>query len=208
MLSGVPDHVDGRMLGIVESGRRQHHQPGPHVALHGGHHQLRADLEPRTASASCRARRRCGSTPPASACRCRCSRASTRWARSAHLRTHRPRLVLVRPDAEDHRARVRPVGLGAEPRSHGQEHPEGARAPLRRAGPRGRLQEAGRGFHRAQDAARAGGRDERARRRGADRRRRAGARDRRARPRDRQPLHQGRPGDGASAARATTSATS
>ncbi len=27
MISGVPAHVDGRMLGIAENGRRQPHQP-------------------------------------------------------------------------------------------------------------------------------------------------------------------------------------
>ena len=38
MLSGVPDHVDGRMLEIVAACRRQHHQSRPHVALHRRHH--------------------------------------------------------------------------------------------------------------------------------------------------------------------------
>ena len=37
MLSGVPEHVDGRMIGIAESGRRSGDQPGPDVALRRGH---------------------------------------------------------------------------------------------------------------------------------------------------------------------------
>ena len=37
MIIGVPDHVDGRMLGIAEECWRQGREPRPHVALHGGH---------------------------------------------------------------------------------------------------------------------------------------------------------------------------
>ena len=175
MLSGVPDHVDGRMLEIVAARRRQHHQSRPHVALHGGHHQLRADLEcarhPHPAGAVVAVDRRDGQAPAGAAV------SGLRYARHARASAHHgPRLFLVRADAEDHRARVRAVGLGAEPRPHGQEHPQGARPPLRRAGPGRCLQEAGRRFHRQEDAARAGGRHERARRRRADRCGRAGAR--------------------------------
>ncbi len=207
MLSGVPDHVDGRMLGIVAKRRRQHHQPGPHVALHGGHHQLRADLErarhPHPAGSVVAVDRRDGQAPAGAAV------PGLRYARHAGAPAHHgPRLFLVRADAEDHRARIRAVGLGAEPRPHGQEHPEGARPPLRRAGTRRCLQEAGRGFHRQKDAAGAGGRHERARRRRADRcASRWSARSSRATGRSRTPtprMRRSRP----SAARATTWATS
>ena len=83
MITGVPDHVDGRMLAITETAGGTHHQPRPHVALCRGHQELGADLDRPCASASCPARRRCGSTRAASACRCRSIPASTRWARSA-----------------------------------------------------------------------------------------------------------------------------
>ena len=38
MVTGVPAHVDGRMLDIAADCRRAPGQPGPHVALHRGHH--------------------------------------------------------------------------------------------------------------------------------------------------------------------------
>ena len=82
MVAGVPAHVDGRMLAITAAGRRQHHQPRPDVALHRGPAELGPDLGRTTASGSCPARRRCGSTPRASGCRRRTSRASTPSARS------------------------------------------------------------------------------------------------------------------------------
>ena len=44
MICGVPDHVDGRMLGITEAAGAQRHQPRPHVALHRGHPELEPDL--------------------------------------------------------------------------------------------------------------------------------------------------------------------
>ena len=44
LLSGVPAHVDGRMIGITESAGAPCHQQRPDVALHRGHHQLRPDL--------------------------------------------------------------------------------------------------------------------------------------------------------------------
>ena len=75
------------MLAITEEAGGAHHQPRPDVALRGGDPELEPDLEPATASGSSPGRRRCGSTRPASACRCRCSRASTRSARSTHIMT-------------------------------------------------------------------------------------------------------------------------
>ncbi len=53
LLSGVPAHVDGRMIGITESAGAPCHQQRPDVALHRGHHQLRPDLADCTASGSC-----------------------------------------------------------------------------------------------------------------------------------------------------------
>ena len=49
-------------------GRRQPHQPRPDVALRRGHQELRPDLAACTASASCPARRRSGSTAADVAC--------------------------------------------------------------------------------------------------------------------------------------------
>ena len=63
-------------------GRRARDQPGPDVALRRGHPQLGPDLgQPRHPDPA-RARRRCGSTRPASGCPRRTSRASTPSARS------------------------------------------------------------------------------------------------------------------------------
>ena len=83
MLSGVPAHVDGRMLGDHREGGRPPRQRRPDVALRRGHRELRARSGPSTASGSCPARRASGSTRPASACRCRCSPASTPSAPSS-----------------------------------------------------------------------------------------------------------------------------
>ena len=62
--------------------RRQRHQPRPHVALHGGHPELEPDLvaarHPHPARSVVAVARRAR----ASGCPCRCSPASTRWARS------------------------------------------------------------------------------------------------------------------------------
>ena len=44
MISGVPEHVDGRMIGITETVRRAADQPRPHVALCRGHPELVTDL--------------------------------------------------------------------------------------------------------------------------------------------------------------------
>ena len=80
MISGVPAHVDGRMLGIAEDAGAQHRQPRPDVALHRGHPQLGPDLArprdphpPRPVVAVVR-------RATATGCRRRASRASTRSA--------------------------------------------------------------------------------------------------------------------------------
>ena len=62
MVAGVPAYVDGRMLGITEAAGGRRHQPRPDVALRRGPAQLGPDLGRTTASGSCPARRRCGST--------------------------------------------------------------------------------------------------------------------------------------------------
>ena len=62
--------------------RRRHHQPRPHVALHRGHPELEPDLDQARHPHPARSRPPCGSMRAGGACRCRCSRASTRWARS------------------------------------------------------------------------------------------------------------------------------
>jgi hypothetical protein len=85
MICGVPDHVDGRMLGITGGRRRQHHQPRPHVALHGGHPELGPDLVAARHPHPPGPVRPYGSTRAASGSPFRCSRASTRWARSRTL---------------------------------------------------------------------------------------------------------------------------
>ena len=98
--------------------------------------QLGPDLGRATASGSCPARRRCGSTRPASGCRCRCSPASTPSARCAHIVHDRLRAHLVRAHPEDHREGVRALRLRAEPRPDRQGHAPGAasRVAARRAG--------------------------------------------------------------------------
>ena len=68
MISGVPAHVDGRMLGITEDAGGADRQPRPDVALHRGHPQLGPDLARPRDPDHPRARRRCGSTRPASGC--------------------------------------------------------------------------------------------------------------------------------------------
>ena len=83
LLSGVPAHVDGRMLPHRRARGRAPRQRRPHVALHRGHHELGPGLAEARHPHPARARRRCGSTPRAGACRCRSSPASTRSARSS-----------------------------------------------------------------------------------------------------------------------------
>ena len=45
MITGVPDHVDGRMLAITEAAGGTDHQPRPHVALRRRHQELESDLD-------------------------------------------------------------------------------------------------------------------------------------------------------------------
>ena len=73
MVSGVPEHVDGRMIGITEAaGARLINRDRMWHYVEGIHNWN--PIWPATASASCPAHPRCGSTPPASACPRRFSR--------------------------------------------------------------------------------------------------------------------------------------
>ena len=82
MLSGVPDHVDGRMLAIAEAAgaavinpdRMWHYTEGI---------QNWDPIWPRHGIRILPARRRCGSTRAGGGCPCRSSPASTRSARSS-----------------------------------------------------------------------------------------------------------------------------
>ena len=116
----------------------------------------------------------------------------------AHLRHHRPRPLLVRPDPHDHREGVRPLGVGAEPRPHRPQHPPGPRPRPRRVQPRPveAFLRHGADFVVARSVPELVAGHEPADARAAARRRRARARDRRARPGGRQPLLQGRPAHG------------
>ena len=127
MISGVPAHVDGRMLEITAGRRRQRHPPRPHVALHRGHPQLGPDLaaarhpHPARPVVAVAGRDR---QAPAGAAVPRLRHA--RHARAHHA--HRPRPHVVRADPEDHREGVRALGLRAEPGHHRQERPRAAAA--------------------------------------------------------------------------------
>ena len=157
MLSGVPAHVDGRMLEIAKSAganeinpdRMWHYVegihnwdpiwpmhairiiPGPVGAVVRRHGQAAA----RPAVPRLRHARHAGPHPD-----------------------HRPRLHVVRPDREDHREGVRPVGLRAEPGHHLQEHQGGAQGPAgqRPARARAGVQGPRRGLHRRAQPARPG----------------------------------------------------
>ena len=120
MLSGVPAHVDGRMLAIAKAAganeingdRMWHYVEGIHnwdpiwpmhaIRIIPGPSSLwfDADRQPAAGPALPRLRhaRHAGAHP-----------------------AHRPRLHVVRPDPEDHREGVRAVGLRAEPRHHVEE---------------------------------------------------------------------------------------
>ena len=196
MISGVPEHVDGRMLADRPGRRRAVDQPRPHVALRRGHQELEPDLadarHPDPARAVVAVARRDRPAPAGPAVpRVR----HARHARAHH--DHRPRPHVVRADAEDHREGVRAVGLRAEPGHHEQVDQGGVQDARGqgRAGAGRRVHEARRGLHRGGLARAARRRDAgaRARRRAAVRAGRA--RGRRARPRDGQHLHQGPAGD-------------
>ena len=130
MISGVPAHVDGRMIEIAEAAGGDVDQPRPHVALHRGHPATGTRSGRGTASGSCPARRRCGSTRPARRLPVPLFPGFDTLGTLEHIMRHRPRAHVVRADAEDHREGVRALRLGAEPGHHRQERP---RACCRRA---------------------------------------------------------------------------
>ena len=130
MLSGVPAHVDGRMLGIAQEAgatvinpdRMWHYTEGiqnwdPIWPLHG------IRILPGPVVALARRDR------PAAAAAALPRLRHARHAGAHHA--HRPRPHLVRAHAEDHREGVRALRLGAEPRhdraSAMRERAEGAR---------------------------------------------------------------------------------
>ena len=120
MISGVPEHVDGRMIGITRGRRRAADQPRPDVALCRRHPELEADLaaprHPHPAGTVVDVVRR----HRQAAARAAVSR--LRHARPAQLHhEHRLRLFVVRADPEHHQEGIRAVGLGAESRPHRQK---------------------------------------------------------------------------------------
>ena len=194
MLSGVPDHVDGRMLKITEDAgasiinpdRMWHYTEGienwnPIWTRHG------IRILPRPLAAVARRARQAPAGAAVPGLR------HARDARAPDENRLRPQLVRAHP--EDHRARVRALGLRAEPGSDLAQRAPGAGGPRRqgRTGARRAVQAPRRRLHRRARPARPRPADERADRRRADRRRRPYARDPGARPRDRQSLHQGPP---------------
>ena len=140
MLSGVPAHVDGRMLGISEKAgarlingdRMWHYVEGirnyaPVWARHG----IRILPGPSSVWLDADRQAPAGSPVP-----------RVRLARNARAHPHhRARLQLVRSDPEDHREGVRAERQRAEPRLDRQEHP-GTAPPAPRQGRDG----AGRGI--------------------------------------------------------------
>ena len=83
LISGVPQHVDGRMLAHRRGrpARRSSTATACGTTSRASATGTRSGAT--TASASCPRRRRCGSTRRATGCRSRCSRASTRSRRCA-----------------------------------------------------------------------------------------------------------------------------
>jgi hypothetical protein len=149
MICGVPEHVDGRMLGITQAAggcvinrdRMWHYTEGvrnwsPIWSRHG------IRILPRPVLDVVRRARKA----PAGA--------AVSWLRYAgHAAAHHgygPRLLLVHPEPEDHRARVRPLGLRAEPGPYQRQLGAGHQEPARRRGPAARqgVHGAGRRLHR------------------------------------------------------------
>ena len=207
MISGVPAHVDGRMLGITEAAGRQHHQPRPDVALRRGHPATGTRSGPTTASGSCPARRRCGSTrtgqPAAGAAASPASTRSARSSTSCATGHDYSWFVLTQKIIEKEFALS---GSEQNPDLTGKDVAPAARDArrARRARPRSRRSRSTAPTSSSRDDLRelVAGMNA-AHRRAAARPRRSCEREvDRARPRDRQRLHQGRPGRPRSAARA------
>ena len=194
MLSGVPAHVDGRMLEIakaaganeINADRMWHYVEGMHNwDPIWPMHAIR--IIPGPSSLWFDARGQAAARP-----------ALPRLRHARHARPHPAhglRLHVVRPDREDHREGVRALGLRAEPRHHLEEPaPGGQGAPEQRpTQPGPGLHGPRRGLRGGARPRRPGGRHERAQRRRPDRPGRARGPDRGPRPRTREPLRQGRP---------------
>ena len=137
MLSGVPAHVDGRMLGITEAagGARSSTATGCGTTPRASATGTRSGRG--TASASCPGRRRCGSTRSAGGFAAPLfpgfDTLGTLAAIIAPPGTTTRWFVLTH---EDRREGVRAVGLRAEPGPDRQEHPPGARPRVRPGAPR------------------------------------------------------------------------
>ena len=185
MISGVPAHVDGRMLAITEQAggryvnrdRMWHYTEGiqnwdPIWPMHG----IRILPGPSSLWFDATGKRLPVPLFPG-------------LRHPGHARAHhddRVRLHLVRAHPEDHREGVRPLRLGAEPGPDRQGHQRRARPGPRRCDRAGAgVHGQGRRLRRPRQPARPGPRDERADRRQPDRPGRPGAADRRPRPRDR-----------------------
>ena len=182
MISGVPEHVDGRMIGITEAAgarlinrdRMWHYVEGirnwnPIWPRHG----IRILPGPSSMWFDATGKRLPAPLFPG----------SDTLGQLHYIMAHRLRLFLVHPDPEHHQEGIRALRLRAEPRPHRQElaHDHQARHQQGRAGAGGSVQEEGRRLHRARQSRRPGQRDERAgRRQSAQARPHQGARSRRA----------------------------
>ena len=150
MISGVPEHVDGRMIGITEAAgarlinrdRMWHYVEGiknwsPIWPRHG----IRILPGPSSMWFDATGKRLPSPLFPG----------SDTLGQLHYIMSHRLRLFVVRADPEHHQEGVRAFRLRAEPRSHRQELADD-RAPRHqqgRARAGGSVQEQGRRFHRA-----------------------------------------------------------
>ena len=170
MLSGVPAHVDGRMLAIardaganeINADRMWHYVEGIHNwDPIWPRHAIRIIPGPSALWFDATGKRLPGPLYPG----------YDTLGTLAHIQQHRPRLHVVRAHREDHREGVRALGLRAEPRHHLEERQGRARGPggQRPARAGAGVQGPRRGLHRRAQPARPGAADERAHRRRPDR---------------------------------------
>jgi hypothetical protein len=129
VLTGVPAHVDGRMLGGSPPGRRRGSSTGTGCGTTSRASATGTRCGRSMPSGSSRGRRRCGSTGPGIGCPRRYFPGFDTLGTLEHLRAtgfEHSWFILNR----DHRAGVRAVGVGAEPRP---DQPLGARRAVGRA---------------------------------------------------------------------------
>ena len=185
MISGVPEHVDGRMIGITEAAgarlinrdRMWHYVEG----IRNWNADLAAPRHPHPARTVLDVVRRHRQAAALAAV----SRLRYAGPTAIH-HVDRLRLFVVRADPEHHQEGIRAFRLGAESRSHRQElADDGApRHQQGRARAGGSVQEPRRRFHRARQPRRSRQRHECARRRQSAEARTSQGPDRGARPRD------------------------